>query len=622
MAARALPVMGVMLGIGFHLACCNMVLSLIGPVCGTAYAAPPESEVSDPLGQLAELSGDLVAERGAKLGLDRAEVSAFLSNSRMRLEIRSMSPSSDQGSVAKFCATPRSSLGEPEVSPHFLPASTVFRVDIHNPTEEPLFPILLEYLEGGKVTAHAFPRNIAPDGWSTQCLSTDDGTESWLLRVVGVPVHMPAIQDWLEEAGRAAEDVSASSRNAVAHRAVSTLVSSDATRRVVQANLAIDTGGTLRADTALAHPRSKEDTTRAPGFMRDMLLRTMPPKTGVLVYLADGQKMDVLWYEAGRPLVRTTLPVSVDEVGQVAAQLSRSLGEQKRVRAPISRSVDLSVVRGPMQDVATSIASASSGLLPVDIQRRMGKMDHIVIVPSHSLGTTAWYAVEVMGRPLVSVASVSIAPDLSALLQAPRAWNSDFQQPLLVGNPTLGGDDYPNWRFPDLPGAEAEVNAIGMLLKTPSLTADKATHDAVIAAAPTSDLIYLASHGISSASDPMWGSFVALSGGGWTTAEVLATDLKEVRLTVLSACQTGLGLEHTAGTIGLSRAYFQAGVPRVVMSLWNVDDQGTQALMTRFFTHLADAPPSEALRRAANELRKEGADPSVWASFMVMGTPN
>jgi len=76
-------------------------------------------------------------------------------------------------------------------------------------------------------------------------------------------------------------------------------------------------------------------------------------------------------------------------------------------------------------------------------------------------------------------------------------------------------------------------------------------------------------------------------------------------LVVLSACQTGLGKDLGAeGVVGLSTAFFFAGTPSLVMSLWNVPDAPTALLMHRFYSNLkASKTKSAALREAKNWLR-------------------
>ena len=55
-------------------------------------------------------------------------------------------------------------------------------------------------------------------------------------------------------------------------------------------------------------------------------------------------------------------------------------------------------------------------------------------------------------------------------------------------------------------------------------------------------------------------------------------------LVVLSGCETGRGKIYQAeGIIGLTRAFMVAGAPRVLCSLWKVDDEATRALMTEFY---------------------------------------
>jgi CHAT domain-containing protein/Tfp pilus assembly protein PilF len=95
-------------------------------------------------------------------------------------------------------------------------------------------------------------------------------------------------------------------------------------------------------------------------------------------------------------------------------------------------------------------------------------------------------------------------------------------------------------------------------------------------------------------------------------------------LVVLSACQTGLGKEvRGEGLMGLTRAFLYAGAPRVVVSLWNVNDRATAELMAGFYRGmLRDGKrPAAALREAQLQLRqqKQWASPYYWAAFVQHG---
>jgi CHAT domain-containing protein len=95
-------------------------------------------------------------------------------------------------------------------------------------------------------------------------------------------------------------------------------------------------------------------------------------------------------------------------------------------------------------------------------------------------------------------------------------------------------------------------------------------------------------------------------------------------LVVLSACQTGLGKEvRGEGIMGLTRAFLYAGSPRVIVSLWNVNDRATATLMGSLYRKmlLQGMRPAEALRGAQLELRKnkQWASPYYWAAFQLQG---
>jgi CHAT domain-containing protein/tetratricopeptide (TPR) repeat protein len=93
---------------------------------------------------------------------------------------------------------------------------------------------------------------------------------------------------------------------------------------------------------------------------------------------------------------------------------------------------------------------------------------------------------------------------------------------------------------------------------------------------------------------------------------------------VLSGCQTALGKDvRGEGPIGLARAFMFAGVPRVVASLWQVDDLATAELMKRFYRGMFvdGLPPAAALRAAQRELAatRRWRSPYFWAPFVLQG---
>jgi CHAT domain-containing protein/Tfp pilus assembly protein PilF len=96
-------------------------------------------------------------------------------------------------------------------------------------------------------------------------------------------------------------------------------------------------------------------------------------------------------------------------------------------------------------------------------------------------------------------------------------------------------------------------------------------------------------------------------------------------LVALSACQTGLGKEIKGeGLIGLTRGFMYAGAPRIVASLWKVDDRATSELMKRFYQGMLGPEalsPAGALRQAQLSIWKERQwrTPYYWAAFVLQG---
>jgi len=144
--------------------------------------------------------------------------------------------------------------------------------------------------------------------------------------------------------------------------------------------------------------------------------------------------------------------------------------------------------------------------------------------------------------------------------------------------------------------------------------------------------LHLATHGYLDATHPMY-SGVLFSDGMLRTHEIFNLSL-DADLVVLSACETGLGdLKRGEGVIGLSRAFFSAGTPSLVVSLWNVADPSTAALMKRFYRNLTagSMTKAQALREAKLWMIKNSYHtdqlgnvtrhypPYYWAPFILIG---
>ena len=95
-------------------------------------------------------------------------------------------------------------------------------------------------------------------------------------------------------------------------------------------------------------------------------------------------------------------------------------------------------------------------------------------------------------------------------------------------------------------------------------------------------------------------------------------------LIVLSACETGLGKEiQGEGLVGLTRGLMYAGGERLVVSLWQISDEGTAVFMQEFYKQMLQEgkSPNEALR--ATQLKMWSQDkwrnPNYWAAFAFLG---
>lgn len=107
--------------------------------------------------------------------------------------------------------------------------------------------------------------------------------------------------------------------------------------------------------------------------------------------------------------------------------------------------------------------------------------------------------------------------------------------------------------------------------------------------------------------------------------ELYNLDLANTQLTVLSACETGLGKQvEGEGIFSMARGFAFAGCPSIVMSLWRANDKSTFMLMDLFYENLAKGlNKDKALQMAKvdfiNHTNEYDAHPANWATFIALG---
>lgn len=109
----------------------------------------------------------------------------------------------------------------------------------------------------------------------------------------------------------------------------------------------------------------------------------------------------------------------------------------------------------------------------------------------------------------------------------------------------------------------------------------------------------------------------------WDAGAIARLDLEGIRLVVLSACNTGVGLEHDQnGISGLAEAFMRAGVRNVILTLWNIDDRATCEFMTYFYEVLfRHHRVRDAFATAKEKIMRHPTyhHPYYWAGFALYG---
>jgi CHAT domain-containing protein/tetratricopeptide (TPR) repeat protein len=356
----------------------------------------------------------------------------------------------------------------------------------------------------------------------------------------------------------------------------------------------------------------------------------LDPGTLLLEYFL-GRERGYLWaVDANR--VRAFVLPGREEIERAARAFHQALSTPKgdsreRIGRTLSR-VLLGPVAGELGDRRLAIVpDGALGYIPFDVLPEPGSKDPLLarheVVELPSASVLAAERRELARRPP--------ARELAIVLADPVFQPDD---PRIAKSGRRGaGADLPI--LPRLRFSRQEALGIAALAPAGAVTTrlDFAADRDLVLSGGLRDFRYIhfATHGVFDAGRPEL-SGLALSRvdaagkpreGFLRLRDIYDLDLA-ADLVVLSGCETALGREvRGEGLLGLTRGFLYAGAPRVVASLWWIDDRATAALMAMFYRGMwsEGLRPAAALRKARLSLARQHrfSDPSYWGAFVLQG---
>lgn len=387
-------------------------------------------------------------------------------------------------------------------------------------------------------------------------------------------------------------------------------------------SLEVETGGAAERSLALAERSRSRQIADLLGDGVDLADASMPfplPAGLVFVEYSVLPNQLLIWVVSGEGVVLETQPVTRAELEKHVSVVRNALS------------------RGVSEEELQAALAALYDLLVAPITSALPPEANLVVVPDRFLAGVPYAALynRRTARYLVEERTVSLSPAIrlhpavrEKAGSSPGSAIGQLPSVLAVGEPEAARELFPE--LEPLRAAKAEaIDVAGLYASSVLLLGSDATPEAFVEEAPRHDVIHFAGHARVGVDSPERSSLILTPSesrsGALEAAEIANLDLHQTRLVVLSACSA---LDADRGgresVTGLAAAFFAAGVPAVVATLWEVEDRASREVMVRFHQGVAEgADPVTALRRAQLALL-HGSDPSLrtpaaWAAFAALG---
>ena len=360
--------------------------------------------------------------------------------------------------------------------------------------------------------------------------------------------------------------------------------------------------------------------------------RALPANVQLAQYVAGDDRL-MIWLVTRDRVITAKSNIGADDLRKkVTAYL-----EALRARAPLEQ--------------LNRQASDLYQLLIAPIGGRLDRNLTLCVAPDGALQDLPFAALvsPESKRYLVEDFTLVVNPSASVFARAIdlslRKQKSEPEPFLGFGNPRFDQQRFP--RLQALPASEQELERIQSLYPHRlTLNRRQATESALIKQIGEYEIVHLATHALSDkqssmlsaivlAEEPHFATRASAEGkktdgitldGALQAQEIYNLKPERTRLVVLSSCRSGLGDERRNEALGgLAQAFLVAGVPAVVASLWDIDDDSAAGLMEKF--HVAHRVNklsfSQSLRQAQLSFLQTSSvkrrHPFFWATFMVTG---
>jgi CHAT domain-containing protein len=343
----------------------------------------------------------------------------------------------------------------------------------------------------------------------------------------------------------------------------------------------------------------------------------MPEDVQILQYTVLDKKL-LIWLVSKNQIVEKQFAISSENLQDSVEKYVESIKDEKRETSAENLRLSKEVY----------------SILIEPIRADLDTNKQICIIPSKVLFFLPFSTLtSPQGKMFLEEITLFYSPSANMFVyctkNAEKKSNQLSESILSIGNPAFDSgifSDLENLRY-----AEKEaINIAGFYDKREIILGESATKNSFLKSFENVQVIHFAGHYLVKPNLPLDSSLLFAKNGDevgdslLTNRELLKANLKNLKLVVLSSCETGVEtFLNGEGMIGLSRTFLAIDTPLVVASHWKADSEATDILMEKFhlFRREQHLSTAVALRKAQLEMLNETGfnTPYYWAAFSAFG---